>query len=70
MTTLSNPHVDYALSCVKAYVPHTILDNWRVVGTTTVMVCLCLCPIIASAWDPPRGDDKSGEGSEDEDSED
>lgn len=40
-----------ALQLLKTYVPDSIVDNWRVVGTTAVMIGLCLCPIIGSAWE-------------------
>lgn len=45
------PAVEDALYFLRAYVPNTIVDNWRVVGTTAVMIGLCLCPIIGSAWE-------------------
>lgn len=51
MSTTIPPAVEDALRFLRAYVPDTIVDNWRVVGTTVVMVGLCLCPIIGSAWD-------------------
>lgn len=47
----ANPHLERALSLARAYLPATVLDNWRVVGTTGIMVGLCLCPLIASAWE-------------------
>lgn len=50
MSTLP-PAVEDALHFLRAYVPNTIVDNWRVVGTTAVMIGLCLCPIIGSAWE-------------------
>lgn len=45
------PAVEDAFHLLRAYVPDTIVDNWRVVGTTAVMIGLCLCPIIGSAWE-------------------
>lgn len=70
---VTNSTMENALSFVKIYIPDTIVDNWRVVGTTAVMVGLCLCPIIASAWEspdasrsPPENDDSQGEEEDEE----
>lgn len=66
MTAISSPHVERAVSLARLYIPDPILDNWRVVGTAGIMVGLCLCPIIASAWESGDGEGDGGEG-EDED---
>lgn len=65
---LSSPHVERAMSLAKLYIPESILDNWRVVGTTGIMVGLCLCPVIASAWESGAGEEE-GEGDEEHDDE-
>lgn len=72
----ANPHLERALSLARAYIPETILDNWRVVGTTGIMVGLCLCPLIASAWesesksaDPAAARGRKFEGLEEEEEE-
>lgn len=51
IATITSPAVlEDAVRFLRTYVPDTVLDNWRVVGTTAVMIGLCLCPIIGSAW--------------------
>lgn len=66
MTPLASPHLERVLSLAKQYVPDSILDNWRVVGTTGIMVGLCLCPIIASKWESETVRTMEEESEEDE----
>lgn len=46
-TSLSNPHLEHALVLVRTYVPDTVRDNWRVYGTTAIMIGLAMCPLVA-----------------------
>lgn len=66
MTSIASPHVERAISLAKLYIPESILDNWRIVGTTGIMVGLCLCPIIASAWESDGAAGKEEADEEDE----
>lgn len=36
---------------LNTYVPDTILENWRLFGITSIMAGLCLCPVVAWAWE-------------------
>lgn len=54
----------------RYYLPATIVQNWRVVGTTAVMVGLCLCPLLlGSACEedtiPGKADDDYDDDGED-----
>lgn len=46
---------------LRTYIPDTIVDNWRIVGTTTILVGLCLCPLVASVWECPSDKDAQTE---------
>lgn len=48
-TKIHNPQLEHAMLLVQTYVPDTIRDNWRVLGTTAIMVGLALCPLVAWA---------------------
>lgn len=65
-TNATSPHVEQAILLVRTYVPSIIVENWRIVGTTAIMVGLCLCPIVASAWECPSENDEQTAGSDSE----
>lgn len=48
-TPLQNPHLERAMFLLNTYVPDTVRDNWRVYGTTAIMIGLALCPAVAWA---------------------
>lgn len=48
-TKIHNPQLEHAVLLVQKYVPDTIRDNWRVLGTTAIMFGLALCPVVAWA---------------------
>lgn len=50
-TSLQNPHMERAMFLIKTYVPDTVRDNWRVYGTTAIMIVLALCPMVAWAME-------------------
>lgn len=61
------PAVEDAVHFLRTYIPDPIVDNWRVVGTTAVMVGLCLCPLIGSAWEgKAKGSDSDNDDDDDE----
>lgn len=57
MTSIPNPHLERAITIINTYIPKSILENWRMIGTTGVMVGLCLCPLVAWACE---SEDSSG----------
>lgn len=55
----------------RYYLPATIVQNWRVVGTTAVMVGLCLCPLLLGSAEetmPGKADDDDDDDDDGEDS--
>ena len=48
-TKIHNPQLEYAVLLIQKYVPDAVRDNWRVLGTTAIMVGLALCPLVAWA---------------------
>lgn len=48
-TSLQNPYLEHTMFLVNTYVPDTVRDNWRVYGTTAIMIGLVLCPMVAWA---------------------
>ncbi|KUI53227.1 hypothetical protein VP1G_00685 [Cytospora mali] len=50
-SSLQNPHLERALFLVRTYVPDTVRDNWRIYGTTAIMIGLALCPVVAWAME-------------------
>lgn len=51
MSTIPNPQMEHVMLLMNTYVPETIQENWRLVGITTIMAGLCLCPVVAWAWE-------------------
>lgn len=46
---VQNPHLEHAVLLIRTYVPDTVRDNWRIYGTTAIMIGLALCPVVAWA---------------------
>jgi hypothetical protein len=48
---IQSPQLEHAMLLVQTYVPDTVRDNWRVIGTTAIMTGLVLCPAVAWAME-------------------
>lgn len=51
MSALASPQMEHAVLLLNTYVPETVLENWRLFGITSIMAGLCLCPLVAWAWE-------------------
>lgn len=49
--SLQSPHMERVLFLIRTYVPDTVRDNWRVYGTTAIMIGLAMCPLVAWAME-------------------